>query len=247
MDKEMQGIEINLSKVIHKFLENIKYIVLAAFLFGLLGYIGSTYFITPIYEANAKLIVNSRNDESQNITNDQLNSSKNLAGTYAVVLRSRDVLNRVSDELGLEESYSQLANIITVSSVNDTPILQIRVRHSDWDTAFLIAAKILEIAPEVLQDTTEAGSVKPVEQVYANPNPISPNVMNNTFFAAFLGVALTCFVIIIVLLLDRTYKSDLDIHKDLGLPVLGVIPAVESCVGYIRQKNAEKGEKQDNV
>lgn len=247
MDREEQGIEINLMQLIRKLLDSVKYFILVMIVFGLLGYIGSTYFITPIYEANAKLIVNSRKEETENITNDQLNSAKNLVGTYAVIIRGRDVLNRVITELDLEENYTQLANIVSVKSVNDTPIMQICVRHSDWDTAFLIAAKLLEIAPEVLVDTTEAGSVKPVEQVYASRDPVSPNVMKNTLFMAFLGFALTCLVMFIVVLMDNTYKSDIDIQRDLDMPVLGVIPSVESCIGYVGKKKSEKGENRDNV
>ena len=246
MNREENGIEINLMQIVDKLLENAKYIIVIMILFAILGFAGSSLFITPMYEASAKMIVNSRRDESVNVTKDQLNSSRDLVDTYAVIICGRDVVNSVIDDLGLEESYDAVSKAINVSSVNNTPIMQIRVKHADREVALLIVEKLLEIAPDMLVHTTEVGSVKPVDQAYAAFEPVSPNIMKNTIFAAFLGFALSCFVVLIFVLMDNTYKTDIDIQKDLNLPVLGVLPAVESCRGYVAQKVEEKQEGNEN-
>jgi capsular polysaccharide biosynthesis protein len=160
-----------------------------------------------------------------------------------VIIRGRDVLNQVKAELNLQESYEQLAGAITVKAVNNTPIMQIYVRHSDRNTALNITAKLLEVAPKALGDKAEAGSVKPVEQAYAEPGPVSPSIFRNTVLMAFIGCAFTCLIIFAFMLTDNTYKTDLDIQKDLGLPVLGVIPAIESCKGHSVRLRHKKGEK----
>lgn len=247
MDREEHGIEVDLLQFAKKLLENAKYIILVIVIFGILGYLGTTIFMTPVYQAGAKMIVNSRKDETLNITNDQLNSARNLVETYAVIIRGRDVMNRVIDELDLQESYDQLANSINVKSVNNTPIMQIYVKHSNRDTALMITAKLLEIAPAVLVETTSAGSVKAVEQPYISPDPVSPNVFRNTVLMSFCGFVLTCLVILILMLLDNTYKTDVDIQKDLGLPVLGIIPEVESCKARSIYKRKQKREVHRDV
>ena len=76
MNKEEQGMEIDLMQIIRTLLGNLKYIILVTVLFGVLGYAGSTMLVTPIYEAGAKMIVNTRKDESQNVTNDQINHNQ---------------------------------------------------------------------------------------------------------------------------------------------------------------------------
>ena len=114
MYKEERGIEIDLIQLVKKFVENLKYIVLVTVIMGVVGYVVSTMFLTPIYRASAKMIINTRKDETQNVTNDQLNSAKNLLDTYAVIIRSRDVVNRVIEELDLPENYEQLINYINV-------------------------------------------------------------------------------------------------------------------------------------
>ena len=242
MDREERGIEVDLLQIAKKLLENAKYIILITVIAGILGYLGTVMFVTPVYQAGAKMIVNSRKDETTNITNDQLNSARNLVETYAVIIRGRDVLNQVVSELNLQESYDQLAESITVKSVNNTPVMQISVKHTNRDTAVLIAAKLLEIAPDVLVETTEAGSVKAVEQAYADTKPVSPNEIKNAVLMAMAGFVVSCAVILFLMLLDNTYKTDLDIQRDIGIPVLGVIPELESCESHSGHKKTKKGD-----
>ena len=241
MNREERGLEIDLFQIAIKLLENVKYIILTTVIFAILGYVGTIMFITPVYQAGGKLLVNSRRDDTVNITNDQLNSSRNLVDTYAVIIRSRDVLNQVINELNLQESYGQLADSISVKSVNNTPVMQIYVKHTNRETALLIASKLLEIAPDVLVETTEAGSVKAVENAHVGANPVSPSEVKNTVLMAIVGFAITCLIIVIMALSDNTYKSELDIQRDLNIPVLGTIPEMDSFKSHSKQKRIRKG------
>ena len=239
MNREAQGMEIDLMQIVRALLGNLKYIVLVTVLFGVLGYFGSKMLVTPIYEAGAKMIVNTRKDENQNVTNDQINSAKNLVNTYAVIIRSRDVLNQVITDLNLPETYSHLASCISVRAVNETQVMQITVQHPNRDTALAVASKLLEVAPGAIVEKVEAGSVKTVEQAYAGNAPVSTSALHNAVLAAMAGFILVCVVIVIVSLADNTYKTDMDIQRDLGLPVLGVIPVVED--------NEKRGYKKKGV
>lgn len=246
MAKESRELDLwQLGRVLMK---NAKYIIAAALILGILGLLFSAVFMTPVYEASAKMIVNTRNDENENLTNDQLNSAKNLAYTYAVILTSRDVLNQVIADLNLNMTYKDLKSNIWVQSVEDTQVIEVTVHNSNPGTAQAVAAKLLEIAPAVLTETMEAGSVKPVEQAHVNENPVSPKILQNTIIAAFAGFALACVVVVVGFFMDTTYKSELDIQNDLNLPVLGVIPTVESCrnqtgYGSKRPQKSAKGSR----
>lgn len=234
MNRDDRDIEVDLLQLLRVLWAKARYILLVAVVFGILGAVWSTMFVTPIYEASAKMIVNTRKDDSQYVTNDQLNSAKNLVDTYAIIIRSRDVLNQVIEELNLTETYGQLQSNIGVSSVNDTSVMKITVHHANPATAVAIAAKILQVAPEMIVEKVEIGSVKTIEGAYVNPNPISPNVVKNTIFMAAIGFFLACAVVTIIFLMDNTYKSDMDIQNDLNMLVIGVIPKVECCGKYNR-------------
>lgn len=241
MNREEREIEIDLFKLANVLWKKAKYILLVTVVFGILGAVWSTMFVTPIYEASAKMIVNTRKDDSQNITNDQLNSARNLVDTYAIIIRSRDVLNQVIEELNLTETYGQLQSNIGISSVNNTSVMKLTVHHANPATAVAVTAKILQIAPEIIVEKVEIGSVKSIEGAYVNPNPVSPSVVKNTVLMAAIGFFLTCAVIAIIFLLDNTYKSDLEIQNDLNVFVLGVIPSVESCGKYNRYSKYSYG------
>ena len=243
MSREEREIEIDFLQLLEILWNNCKYIILATIILGVVGFLGSKLFLTPIYEASAKMIVNTRKDETQNITNDQINSAKSLVNTYAIIIGSRDVLNQVIFELDLPESYSQLASKINVKAVNNTQVMQIAVRHKNRDTALAIAMKILEIAPGAIVEKVEAGSVKQVEQAYASQAPVSPNAGRNAVLMALVGFALSVGVIVVVFLTDNTYKSDMDIQRDFEVPVLGVIPTVESCKSQKKYGYSAKGRK----
>lgn len=241
MEKE-QTIDIDLLQLARSLWENIKYIIIATVIFGLIGLVGSTLFITPIYEATAKMIVNIRKDENQNVTNDQLNSAKSLVDTYAIIIRSRDVLNQVISDLNLPESYDQLLGCVSVHAVNDTQVMEVVVHHEDPLVAYAVAGKILEITPNVIVEAVEAGSVKAVEQAYVDPEPVSPSILKNGILMGLVGFVVTCIVIIVVFLTDNTYKTDMDLQNDIEAPILGVIPTVESCNTGSRYKYGQPAE-----
>ncbi len=229
MHKEEQGGDIDLLQIARVLWSNARFILIVAIVFGLLGLLISAVFMTPIYESGAKMIVNTRKDENQSVTNDQINSAKNLVETYAIIIRGREVLEKVIEELDLEESYERVYRRVGVKAVNNTQVMQITVQHENPETAKAIAEQILIIAPDMIIKMVEAGSVKTVERAYVGNSPVEPNIPKNTLLAAFIGFVLACGVVVVIFLLDTTYKSELDIQNDLGLPVLGVIPSIESC------------------
>lgn len=254
MNSEDRVIEIDVIQLFKALWEKAIYLVLITVIVGLLGYVGSTLLITPIYEASGKLIVITRNPDDK-VSNDQLNSAKNLVDTYAIIIRDRDVVNQVISELNLPTSYEQLANAISVKAINNTQIMKVAVRHWDRATALAITQKIVEIVPDIIQETVGSGSAHHVGQVYAGTDPVAPNNIKNAILAAAIGLLASSAVVVVLFLLDNTYKSDADVQNDLDVIVLGMIPKLECCetkygyaskygygYGNIKQdKNKEEG------
>ena len=197
---------------------------------GLVGLLYSKIFITPRYEASINMIVNSRNDStSGNISNDNIASSQNMAKTCAVIIKV-NILYQVIDELNLDISYEKLKEMVTVESVNSTQVMNIVVNDTDPERAKQIVEKIGDIAPEILVDAIEGGSCKIVSDVYSTGKPVSPNSTKNGLIVALIALVICIAVIIVRDLLDNTFKSELDIQNITSLPVLGVLPSVESCM-----------------
>lgn len=195
---------------------------------AILGFTVTQFIIKPVYEARAKMIVNTRQNQTGIVTNDQINSAKNLVDTYAVIIRSRAILQPIIDNFDMNMTYAQLQSMVSVSPVNNTQVMEIKVKSTNPAQAKQVLEQILIETPSKIIETVEAGSVKTIEGTYLSDGPVSPNKRMNTLIAGVLGILAAVFIVVVRFLLDNTYKTELDIQNDLGLPVLGVIPSVET-------------------
>ena len=214
-------------------------ILIAGIIGGIITYCICTFLVAPVYQANAKMIVNSRQEQTGTVTNDQITSAQKLVDTYAIIIRSQTVLEPVVNKLQLPMDFERLAKIVTVKSVNETQVMEIAVQSTDAQMALNIVSEIVNTCPEIIIDAVDAGSVKTVEPAHLRKNPVAPNTNLFTLVASFLCMFAVFAVVLIRFLMDNTYKSEFDLRNDLNLPVLGVIPDYESCM---KRKNTEAKE-----
>jgi len=229
MNREEREFEIDLLRLFKLLWSKVLIIALVTVVFGVGGYIGSKLLLSPVYQANAKMIVNTQTGNTGDVSNDRLNSAKNLVDTYAIIIRDRDVINQVITELGLAEDYDSLVDGISVKAVNNTQVMQVIVRHTDRQIALAVADKIQKIAPSIIEKTAGVGSVNPVGSAYSGEKPVAPSNVKNAAMAAIIGFVLVCGVFVVVFLADNTYDTELEIQNDLNVPMLGVIPKIECC------------------
>lgn len=200
------------------------HIVLVCVLCGVVGFFGSKFLIAPSYEATATMIVNAGDGGVEVVTNDQITSAEKLVDTYAVIITSRSVLERVIDNLQLDIDYKQLKKKVTVESVNSTQIIGISVCMPSVDGAEQVLAEILDIAPMVILDAVEAGSVKTIDAAAGEEDPVSPNVGLNTIVAVVIGLVISCMYFFLRNALRYRYQDEQEIEEDLDVEVLGSIP-----------------------
>lgn len=223
IDEEVEG---DVGELLRLLWSHILEIVAAGVAAAIICLLVCTFALTPRYQASINLIVNSRQDGQATVTNDNINSAKNLISTYAVVIKSNTVLNDVIKKLDLDMTYNELSSMVDVSSVNSTQIMSITVTNEDAKLAGKIAETIADIAPEVIVDKVEAGSCKTVSDVEIGTDPIFPQTKKYTAFAAVAGIVIVCAILVINHLLRNYIVDDEDVQKKLGLPVLGLIPEV---------------------
>lgn len=238
-------LEINLSQLFYILWNNVVWILLAAVLCADIGYGIATFVKTPIYTASADMLVNNRQNttsgDTSTVTSSDLNASSSLVSTYSIILKSHTVLEEVINTLGLDYSYSELANMISVSTVNNTQVMRVTVKNADPQVAMDIVAQIVSIAPAVIVDKAEVGSVKTVDQPWSSGRPVSPNKKRYILIFAFAGALLMCMFLILRELMNNTFKTEADITRELGLPILGVIPLEEG--GLVTQGTDTKRKK----
>ena len=173
-------------------------IIAVTILFGIGGFLFSRYLITPEYESSIMMIVNTKQDNITTVTNDNIQSAKNLVSTYSIIIKSNTVLNQVIENLGLNEEYDTLRHKVYVSAVDDTQVMRIAVRDEDSANATQIINEIASIAPDVIVDAVEAGSCKVISQVVTSDGQVTPNVMKNTVIATAIGFLVVMTAVILI-------------------------------------------------
>lgn len=189
-----------------------------------IGFGVSAFLLTPMYQASALMIVNTRQDTTASVTGDQISTAQKLVSTYSIILKSDTVLQKVVENLGLNMTYQELQERVTVESVDSTQVMQVSVQGADPEWARQVVDQITKVAPDIIVEKVEAGSVKVISQATINPDPVSPNVKMNTAVAGLLGLVLCLGVIFLREMLDNKLRTEEDVRKYLDLAVVGVIP-----------------------
>ena len=237
--------DYDLSQLFYILWNKITWIFLATVICADIGYGIATFVKTPIYTASADMLVNNRQNttsgDTSTVTSSDLNASSSLVSTYSIILKSHTVLEEVIDTLGLDYSYSELASMVSVSTVNNTQVMRVTVKNADPQVAMDIVAQIVSIAPAVIVDKAEVGSVKTVDQPWSSGRPVSPDKRRYVMVFGMLGALLMCVFLILRELMNNTFKTEADITRELGLPILGVIPLEEG--GLVAQGTDTKRKK----
>jgi len=223
MIKRNNVIDINIKRLVGYIMRKIWIVIILAAIFALgVGYYTSNY-IKPYYISSSKLfILNKQVTESSTMTDLQVGSV--LTQDYMVLIKSRPVMQQVIRMMNLDMSVDSLANLISISTLNDTRILGISAKYGDAKTAKLLVDTVAKVSSQSIIKIMGIDNVNVVEEGNYPTTPAGPNVNRNTRLAAVIGGFVATFVLCVIYLLNDTIKSTEDIEQFFGLVVLGSIP-----------------------
>jgi capsular polysaccharide biosynthesis protein len=190
----------------------------------------SYFIIKPTYKSDISVIigkVDSGSDVTKQATsyNDILMYQK-LVKTYSELVKSRTVAENAIKGLGLDMKASAIQGMTSVAPKGDTEFLTITVRSKNPEQAMLIANQLAKSLKEVSIDVKKMDNVMILDSAQLPTGPESPRPMLNIAIAFFLGLMVSVGLVFLLEYLDSTVKTQDDIERLLGVPVLGVIPFV---------------------
>ena len=203
-------------------------------LFIVMGLVGSyvyTYYIqVPIYRSQTSLVLTKTNG-STTITQNDINLNKNLVSTYREIIQSRRILDKVIKNLDLDVDYKELAQNVSVDSVNDTELIVISVYNKDNKLAKKIADEIANVFKTEITTIYNIENVSIIDKALVSNTSYNVNVVKQFILGAGIGFVLSSLILLIRFYLDDTVKSEEDIEKKLGLSVLGRVPKYKNKKG----------------
>ena len=215
-------IEIDLREIFGLFLRRIKLLILCG-LIGALAAGGVTKFaITSQYTATSMIFILTKTTSVTSLADIQLGSE--LTSDFLLLATSRPTLEKVIDELGLEETTAELKNMVAVSNPSDTRILQISVTDPDPETAAKIANAMADATAESVAEVMSTDRPSIVERAVKPGSPSSPNLFKNILLGGMGAVFLVMAILVLRFLMDDTIKNEDDVEKYLGLHTLAALP-----------------------
>jgi polysaccharide biosynthesis transport protein len=98
------------------------------------------FLITPMYSATAMLRVSASPNPLADRTD--LQYAQRLMNTYALIADTQPVLSRVVTELNLPLSSGQVSDMIEITVIEETELIEIKASHSDPKIAADVANKL---------------------------------------------------------------------------------------------------------
>src|SRR5699024_7306543 len=125
---------------------------------------------------------------TNSITTTDITLNSNLVSTYSVLVRSKDVLGQVISNLGIDISWENLKNNVTVSSVEDTEVLEIAVTNENPQYAADVANEIAKVFSDKVAEIYNINNVHIVDEAETPTGPSNVNHTKDVIIFAFIGV-----------------------------------------------------------
>lgn len=221
--------QINISQVLDVLKRRWWIFIVCGVLFMASGYVLTRALIKPMYSSSGTLYVSSQSEAAREQSNatiqaSYLTASARLAATCAEILRARTFLTMVSNDVGGIYTPNQIKSMMSVSSLNETELLQINVVSTSPDDSFALCQSIVRNAPNELLRVIEGGSVKIVDDaVYSNAE-LSPMTTRNSGLGLLLGLVVAFAITFLLEMLDKRIRDPEKIAIEYGLPILAEIP-----------------------
>jgi capsular polysaccharide biosynthesis protein len=216
---------ILLKDIIEALKKRWKIVVLIVLVITIITTFVSFFLVKPKYEASTKVFVGKESsNETKDYTSNDVQMYQQLLKTYTDVILTKDFVENAIEGESITSSKEEILSNLNITPKTNTQILEIKYLSYDKEEAKLV---VEEVANEFIIVSTKLisnANVQIIEKATLPENPVSPNKMRNISIATALGIIIGMGVAIILEFMDTTFSCKEDIEKEIGLPILGVIP-----------------------
>ena len=188
---------------------------------GVLSY----FVIPPTYEAETSIIIGKApSTVDERIQYNDVLMYQKLVKTYSEIAKSRTVAEATSQKLDGLISPEALMKGISVTPQADTQIMVLKFQGKNPEEAANIVNTHAEVFIREAARLYPTGNVQIMDEAAVPESPVKPRPLLNMAIAFFLGIMVSLGVTFLLEYMDSTIKTEDDVEKYLGLPVIGIIP-----------------------
>ena len=197
--------------------------------------IGSVYtfkYTTPRYKSSASVILGKVSSASngevleseKDITMSDLNLNSSLIDTYSELVRSRSIMESVSQRLNHTISVDSLMESVSVARVGSSDLLQVTATNNDPVIAKNIVTEVVDVFSEYVKEIYKIENVYIIDQPSIEYVPYNINHVRDIAISILMGLIISILYVYIYSFVDNTVKSSKDIEELLNVKTLINIP-----------------------
>lgn len=205
----------------------------------------SFFLLTPIYQSSTQLLVNQSKSDQPAYNPGEIQTNLQLINTYNVIMKSPAILEKVISDLDLKMNATELNSKLTVSSENESQVINLSVQDTDPYKAAEIANKTAEVFQKEIVKIMNVDNVSVLAkaEVGESQSPIKPKPLLNIAIAMVVGLMVGVGLAFLLEFLDNTIKTEQEVEKLLGVPVLGSITKISDQ----EEKKSSRTERKSRV
>lgn len=242
--------ELDIIELLYALKNKVKYIIVAVILCAILGLVYSKFLVTPMYKSSTTFVLSKSTDStvqndvkqpSEAITQNDVTLNSKLVSTYSEIIKSKSIAKEVISSLGLDMTVDEFTSNVSVTSKDDTELIEITVSNEDSKLSADIANSLAEVFRERVNEIYKIDNLSVIDIAEPSSSPYNIGTVKNILLFALVGLILSCGVIFVIVYFDDTVKDEKDIEALLNIPVIASIPKLEddSEGGWFKWKKAK--------
>lgn len=212
---------VSLSELFYRILDKAVYIIIATIIGALLMGIVSGASSDTVYSSSSKLYLINTSDVT--LTTSDLQVAGSLVNDYLAVFTTNELHQMVSQELDYKYSAGELSQMIFVSDMMDTHIINITITAANPDDVQLIANTYAYISSIVIEEKLNVPQPVLFESASVPVAIPTTNISRNIVIGAMAGFCIAFVVAAVFAIFDDRIRTPLDMERHFNIPTLGIM------------------------
>lgn len=224
----MKEENINISEILDALKKRYKMIIAITLAFTIISALVSFLVIKPKYEITTKLFIGKQESKTEKYDSNDVMMYQKLLTTYAEIIKTDDLMDKALKKGKIDKETKDVEESLKVTPRADTQILEISYTGTNKEEAVDIVKNVTDEFIRESKKLIPNGNIQVIEKAKAPDDPVSPNKKLNILIAFVLGLMVSIGLSLLLEFMDNTYKSKDELEKALDIPVIGVIPELDS-------------------
>lgn len=151
-------------------------------------------------------------------------TNQRMVKTYAEIIKSRSVVNKVIKQAELEMTYKEFISNLTVNVSTDTQMITIYFKDIDKNVARDVTNLVASTFIAEIEEKLNVTNISVVDEAIISKNPVEPRTTLNITIGIVGGLAVGLMLAFLFQSMDNKIKTHEDVKKYLKIKTLGVIP-----------------------